>query len=108
MLGFSEPPYSVLQKRRRALWGNVSGTQFFELRQHGDSIPYIAMYTVNKKGKQFKDDLFMYDDGSQVADDWAVLTDRGKVRPHDLGYRERIVEHSTGYGRDGSVTVYVG
>lgn len=64
------------------------------------------MYTVNKKGKQFKDDLFMYDDYSQVADAWVVLTGSGNVRSHDLGYRERIVEHSTGYGRDGSVTVY--
>lgn len=106
MLGFSEPAYRVLRKYRRALWGNVSGTQVFELRQHGKATPYIAIYTVNTQGKRFKDDLLLYEDPSQAADDWALLTGTDKVRPHELSYCERVVQHSTGYRRDGGVTVY--
>lgn len=106
MLGFSEPAYLVLRKHRRAVWGNVSGTQSFELRQHRKATPYIAIYAVNKHRKRFKDDLLLYDDPSQAADDWALLTGSDKVRPHKLSYCERIVQHSTGYRRDGRVTVY--
>ncbi len=105
-LGFSEPSYRILRRYRRPLLSNVSGNEFFELRQHGDTIPYIAIFAVNPKGKQFRDDLLMYDDHVRVADDWTLLTSKPNAKPNELGYCERTIDHSAGYRRDGAFKVY--
>lgn len=70
---------------------------------------YIAVAATNKAGQAVTDVLLLYraQDQQQVLDaDWERLTNTEPVDVKELNWFEMVVNHATGYTRNGGVTMY--
>lgn len=103
MFGYLEPAYVVLKSETLTV---RQGTQHFEMRQAGANRPYLALEIRERSGRVTGDYLLQYDDDTALAADWARLVSDLTVSLAALGWCHKIVDHATGYGRDGSVTLY--
>lgn len=106
MFGYLEAPYTVL---RQASLEVRNRTQHFEVRQASapaQQKPYIALFCSDKQGRPVFDYLLLYQDQAQLEADWQRLVSEAAVGLRELMWDELIVEHATGYNRQGGVSMY--
>jgi hypothetical protein len=104
--GYWESSYVV--DREVDITTKAGGAQHIEVRQRTahSKLPYISVEGTDATGKQILDLLYIYDHLDKLEQDWAKLISDVVVRREDLEYVEVVVWHATGYGKDGSVTMY--
>lgn len=105
MFGYIEGDYSTLKKHSHPL-RDRSGEMHYELRQCAHNLPYIAVYSLDEDSNILLDKLFIYDSKKYVYQDWSLITSANTVVIDDLNFVERIEDHGTGIGIDGSITMY--
>lgn len=103
MFGYLEPAYVVLKSETLTV---RQGTQHFEMRQAGAELAYLALEIRDRSGQVTGDYLLKYDDEAKLQADWDRLVSDLTVSLSSLAWVDKVVDHATGYGRDGSVTLY--
>lgn len=105
----------LLQLRARVVdlsWEKMMQSQPASLRSPSSSRyaeKYISLEAYEDDGQLLADVLLMYDKGGidRLMADWTRLTTDPQVDIDDLtGWTEKIEDHTTGYGRNGSISMY--
>lgn len=109
MLGYMETPYTV--EKQVDLQSPTGVTQRFELRRSDNRgrpgvMPYIALEGTDASGKCVLDRIYRYESHELLERDWVLLTGDTTVTEKDLEYVEVIVDHVTGYRKDGGIAMY--
>ena len=119
MFGYQEIAYSV--ERSSDIRTPTGHLQHSEIRVTqpspnpfaGGTIPpverYIALMSTGKEGESVMDLLLLYrakDQQEALDADWERLISKESVNIDELKWSEMVVNHATGYTRDGRVTTY--
>jgi hypothetical protein len=108
MFGYMETPYTV--EKQVDIQTPSGVTRRLELRRSNNRgrpgvVPYIALEGTDASGKRVLDHIYRYESHELLERDWTLLTEDA-VAEADLGCVEVIVDHITGYRKDGGVAMY--